>query len=104
MTIAPDMVNGHGTAHGGMLFALADTAFALACNSDDQVTVAASATIDFVGSVMVGTVLTATASARHQGGRTGVYDIEVADHRGRVVALFRGRSHRIGGSFASGPL
>jgi acyl-CoA thioesterase len=99
MSVRPDMLNGHGSAHGGMVFALADTAFALACNSEDEVTVAASASIEFIGAVAAGTVLTATATGRHQGRRAGVYDIEITDDRGRVVALFRGRSHRIGGSF-----
>jgi acyl-CoA thioesterase len=99
MTVRDDMVNGHGSAHGGMVFSLADTAFAMACNSDDEVTVAASASIEFVGAVAPGTVLTATATGRHQGRRTGVYDIEVTDDDGRVVAFFRGRAHRIGGSF-----
>jgi acyl-CoA thioesterase len=102
MEIRPDMLNGHGSAHGGMVFSLADTAFAMACNSEDEVTVAASASIEFVGSVAPGTVLTATAEGRHQGRRAGVYDIEVTDDEGRVVAFFRGRSHRIGGSFAGG--
>jgi acyl-CoA thioesterase len=102
MTVRPDMLNGHGSAHGGMVFALADTAFALACNSDDEVTVAASASIEFVGAVAPGTVLTAIANGRHQGRRSGVYDIEITDGGGRVVALFRGRSHRIGGSFTGG--
>ena len=97
------MTNGHGSAHGGMVFALADTAFALACNSDDEVTVAASASIEFVGSVAPGAVLSAVAAARHQGGRTGVYDVEVRDADGRLVALFRGRSHRIGGSITGDP-
>jgi acyl-CoA thioesterase len=99
MTIRPDMLNGHGQAHGGMLFALADTAFALACNSEDEVTVASSATIEFVGPVEEGTVLTAVAIGRQQGRRLGVYDIEITDGDGRTVALFRGRSYRIGGSF-----
>jgi len=86
-----------------MVFALADTAFALACNSDDEVTVAAAATIDFLGAVGPGAVLTAVATARHQGGRTGVYDIEVTDDGGHLVAVFRGRSHRIGGSITGNP-
>ena len=79
MTIEPDMLNGHGSAHGGIVFALADTAFALACNSEDATTVAASAGIEFVGPVAAGTVLTATAN----GTSSGSYDrhLRHRDHR-----------------------
>ncbi|MGH9243657.1 MAG: hydroxyphenylacetyl-CoA thioesterase PaaI [Acidimicrobiales bacterium] len=98
MTVRPDMLNGHGQVHGGLIFTLADTAFAVACNSDDEVTVAAAASIEFLATVGVGAVLVAEAERRHEGRRTGVYDITVTEADGARVALFRGRSHRIGGS------
>lgn len=92
MTIRPDMLNGFDIAHGGMVFALADTAFAIACNEDDAVTVAAGADITFLASATLGQVLTATADRRIRAGRTGVYDVRVTDESGDVVAEFRGRS------------
>jgi acyl-CoA thioesterase len=94
MTVRADMLNGFGVCHGGYLFALADTAFAFACNGGDYVTVAAGATIDFLQPVPAGERLTATARRRSEGGRTGVYDVSVADAGGNEVAIFRGRSHR----------
>jgi len=87
------MVNGHDICHGGYIFALADTAFAFACNTYNRVTVAASASIEFVRPARLGDRLTATASEAHRGGRTGVYDIEVANQQGETVAIFRGRSY-----------
>jgi acyl-CoA thioesterase len=94
MTIRPDMVNGHDIAHGGLVFALADTAFACACNSHGPVTVAAGAEIVFVAPVRLGDVLEAEAVERTVFGRTGIYDVTV--RRGAdVVAEFRGRSHRL---------
>src|SRR3954454_7061296 len=94
MAIRPDMVNGHDLAHGGLVFSLADTAFACACNSHGPVTVAAGAEIVFVAPVRVGDVLEAEAVERTVFGRTGIYDVTV--RRGaEVVAEFRGRSHRL---------
>ena len=93
MTVTDDMQNGFGICHGGILFALADTAFAFACNSGEQVTVAATASMDFLVPVVPGDQLTAVAEVRRAGGRTGVYDITVYDQTGATVALFRGRSH-----------
>jgi acyl-CoA thioesterase len=94
MTVGPDMVNGHGIAHGGMLFSLADTAFACACNSFGAATVAASAEIVFVAPARLGDELTATAALRTAFGRSGIYDVTV--RRGEdVIAEFRGRSHRL---------
>ncbi|MFC8427742.1 hydroxyphenylacetyl-CoA thioesterase PaaI [Streptomyces sp. NPDC057253] len=95
MTVTAAMVNGHGIAHGGLLFLLADSAFACACNSHGPVTVAAGADIDFVTSAHEGDVLTATAVQRTRYGRSGIYDVSVL--RGdEVVAEFRGRSRSIG--------
>jgi acyl-CoA thioesterase len=96
MTITDDMVNGHAIAHGGYVFTLADTAFAFACNTYDDRTVAAGATIDFLEPVSSGTQLTATAVERTRRGRSGVYDVTVASADGRVIAEFRGRSRSLG--------
>ena len=94
MTVRPDMVNGHGMAHGGMIFSLADTAFACACNSAGPVTVASSGDIVFVSPARAGEVLLAEAVQRVGFGRHGVYDVTVRCGD-RVVAEFRGRSHRM---------
>ncbi len=94
MTVTPAMVNGHGIAHGGYLFLLADTAFACACNSHGPVTVAAGADIEFVAPAREGDILVATAEERARYGRSGVYDVTVA--RGdEVIAEFRGRSRTL---------
>ena len=97
MTVRRDMLNGHGTCHGGFIFTLADSAFAYACNSYNLTTVASGCTIDFVAPAREGDVLTARAKEMSASGRTGVYDIEVENQRGEVVALFRGKSYRIKG-------
>ncbi|MFJ6393995.1 hydroxyphenylacetyl-CoA thioesterase PaaI [Streptomyces sp. NPDC091972] len=94
MTVAASMVNGHGLAHGGYLFLLADTAFACACNSYGPVTVAAGADVTFVAPAREGDVLTATAREVISFGRSGIYDVSVT--RGNtVIAEFRGRSRSI---------
>ncbi|WP_460746841.1 hydroxyphenylacetyl-CoA thioesterase PaaI [Nocardiopsis oceani] len=95
MTVGPLMVNGHGIAHGGFVFTLADTAFACACNVDGGgVTVASGADVTFVAAVREGDVLVATAVERVVYGRSGVYDVTV--RRGEdVVAEFRGRSRTL---------
>ena len=92
MQLRADMLNGHGTAHGGIIFALADTAFAIACNEDDRVTVAAGADIAFLKATSPGQTLTATAVRRVRSGRSGIYDVTVTDESGEPVAEFRGRS------------
>lgn len=92
MTVREDMTNGFAITHGGMVFALADTAFAYACNEDDRVTVAAGADIAFLKPTRAGQTLTATAVRRVRSGRTGLYDVTVTDETGDVVAEFRGRS------------
>jgi acyl-CoA thioesterase len=94
MTVRPDMVNGHDLAHGGLIFALADTAFACACNSWGPVTVAAGAEISFLAPARLGDDLEALAQVRARRGRTGIYDVTV--RRGdEVVAEFRGRSSEV---------
>jgi acyl-CoA thioesterase len=98
MTVRGDMINGHDLCHGGLIFTLADSAFAFACNARNQVTVAAGAEIHFISSAKKGETLVAVARERAGAGRSGIYDIEVSDSAsGRLIALFRGRSHRIEG-------
>lgn len=99
MTVRQDMVNGHGTCHGGFIFALADSAFAYACNSFNHFAVAAGVDINFLAPAHIGDVLTAVGHARHQGGRSGVYDIEVTNAEGKLIAVFRGRAARVKGHF-----
>lgn len=99
MTVRPDMVNGHGICHGGFIFAVADSTFAYACNGYNHRAVAAGVDINFIAPAHLGDVLTARGQARHQGGRSGVYDIEVTNQAGKLIALFRGRSSRIKGHF-----
>jgi acyl-CoA thioesterase len=94
LTVRDDMVNGHGICHGGVIFALADSAFACACNSWGPVTVAAGADIVFIAPVRRGDLLTAEARMRARYGRNGIYDVAIT--RGdQVVAEFRGRSHEM---------
>lgn len=95
MTVRRDMLNGHATCHGGMIFTLADTTFAYACNSNNHVTVAQNCSISFLASPREGDVLTATAQRRQRGGRTGLYDIDVTDQTGRLIAVFRGHAYQL---------
>ncbi len=97
MAVRADMLNGHETCHGGFIFTLADSAFAYACNSYNLNTVASGCAIEFTAPARAGDVLTARAHERQLAGRTGVYDVEVANQRGETVALFRGKSYRIKG-------
>ncbi|MDT0156540.1 hydroxyphenylacetyl-CoA thioesterase PaaI [Microbacterium sp. ARD32] len=92
MIVREDMLNGFAITHGGLVFALADTAFAIACNEDERVTVAGGADITFLKSTTAGQRLTATAVRRTISGRSGLYDITVTDETGDVVAEVRGRS------------
>ncbi|AXE83805.1 Acyl-coenzyme A thioesterase PaaI [Streptomyces sp. Go-475] len=94
MTVTPAMVNGHGIAHGGYVFLLADTAFACACNSHGPVTVAAGADITFVTPAHEGDVLVARAEERTRYGRSGLYDVTVL-RDDEVIAEVRGRSRSI---------
>jgi acyl-CoA thioesterase len=97
MTVRRDMLNGFGIAHGGLVTTLADSAFAFACNSHNEVTVASGFSVDLVAAGREGDVLTARAAESNKAGRTGVYDIEVTNQRGERVALFRGRSYTMKG-------
>jgi len=91
--VRANMVNGYDICHGGFIFTLADSAFAFACNTYNRITVAASASIEFVRPARLGDKLLATAAEVHRGGRTGIYDITVTNQDDDVVAIFRGRSH-----------
>ncbi|KAI5915760.1 MAG: hydroxyphenylacetyl-CoA thioesterase PaaI [Proteobacteria bacterium] len=102
MPVRGDMVNGHHICHGGLIFALADTAFAYACNAYNRNTVASGCNIDFVAPGKEGDTLQAEAVERSLSGRTGVYDVTVRDSAGRTVALFRGKSYRIAGEVIAG--
>ena len=92
MAVRADMLNGHGSCHGGMVFALADSAFAFACNSHDVVTVASSCSIEFLAPAQEGDELVAEAEERFREGRNGVYDVNVRRGDGSLIATFRGRS------------
>jgi acyl-CoA thioesterase len=97
MKVRADMLNGHATCHGGFIFTLADSAFAFACNSANLATVASGCTIDFIAPAREDDVLIAIGLERSLSGRTGIYDIEVRNQRGEMIALFRGKSYRIKG-------
>jgi acyl-CoA thioesterase len=95
MAVRDEMLNGHEICHGGFITTLADSAFAFACNSRNQLTVAAGLTVDFLAPAHRGDVLTADAVEVSLAGRTGVYDIVVTNQQGARIALVRGRSARL---------
>lgn len=97
MRVRDDMLNGYGSTHGGMLFAMADTAFAYACNSRNITTVAQSANIVFLSPGKTGERLTAEAKEKSLVGRTGVYEVTVRGEDDRVIAEFQGVSRAVGG-------
>jgi len=97
MRVRADMLNGHGVCHGGIVFALGDSAFAFACNSYNESTVAAAVSIDYLLPVRDGDELTAAASELWRTRRNGLYEIVISNQRGERVALLRGRSYRIDG-------
>ena len=92
MQVRDDMINGFDVIHGGLTFALADTAFAFACNAYNKRSFAASAHINFLRPALRGDELTALATEDHRGRRGGYYSVRVRNQRGELVALFRGRS------------
>ena len=98
LTVEKKHTNGHGICHGGVTFALADSAFAFACNSRNQSTVAQHNTISYNSAVKLGDVLTATAKEISLIGRNGIYDVEVTNQEGLAVAQFRGCSRAIRGT------
>jgi acyl-CoA thioesterase len=98
MVVREDMVNIHGTAHGGMVFTLADSAFGYACNTHNKVAVASGCSIDFLRPAHLGDILTAAAVEQAIIGRNGVYDVRIENNKGELVALFRGKSTQIRGT------
>jgi acyl-CoA thioesterase len=103
MTVRDDMVQGHATCHGGLTFTLADTAFAYACNAYNRATVALGAEIAFLAPARAGDTLSATARERSRSGRTGIYDVEVTNGDGTLIALFRGTSYETRGEVVATP-
>jgi acyl-CoA thioesterase len=101
MVVRGDMANGHRICHGGMVFTLADSAFAFACNAGNENTVAASASIDFLAAAYEGDELTAEARELWRTKRNGIYEITVTNQKGARIAFFRGRSYRIDGHVVS---
>lgn len=98
MAIREDMLNGFATCHGGFIFALADSAFAFACNSRNHQTVAAGCQIDYLRPARAGDILRARATEHTVGSRLGLYDVTVTNQQNETVALFRGRSYRVEGT------
>ena len=98
MEVRADMLNGHGIVHGGMVFALADTAFAYVCNGRNEKTVAAQASIVFLGSANEGDTLIAEGEEAATAGRSGVTRVSVRSSDGRAIAEFAGYSRTIGGA------
>lgn len=103
MTITPEMTNGHGTCHGGFIFALADSAFAFACNSYNQRTVAQHCSVTFIAPALRDDRLTAAASEVSRIGRDGIYDVRITNQRGEHVAEFRGHSRTVKGTHLAQP-
>ena len=99
MPVRADMLNGFGICHGGLVATLADTAFAYACNTQGELTVASGFSIDLLAPAHEGDVLSAEAHEVSRSGRTGLYDITVRNQRGEAVAAFRGRSYTMKGRF-----
>lgn len=98
MSVRRDMLNGHNTCHGGLIFSLADSAFAFACNSRNDSTVAAGCQIEFLLPGHEGDVLQAEAVEKALSGKSGIYDVSVVNQHGQLIAVFRGKSHRIRGT------
>ncbi len=94
MRVRENMLNGHAICHGGYIFALADTAFAYACNADNRVTLALSCHVSFTAPAAAGDRLVAEAEEIAAGGRTGVYDVTVRREDGTLIAVFRGQAYR----------
>ena len=98
MAVQEKHLNGHKICHGGFIFTLADSTFAFACNSHNKNAVAAGASIEFLKPSHLGDVLTCEGIEQTLQGRHGIYDMRVANQRGEVVALFRGKSAQIAGT------
>lgn len=102
MTVRGDMINVHGMCHGGLIFTLADSAFAYACNTTNVITVAQHCSITFVAPAMRGDVLTAVAEERHRQAQTGLSDVTVTNQSGETIAIFRGHSYQLRGEVVPG--
>ncbi|MDQ6880848.1 MAG: hydroxyphenylacetyl-CoA thioesterase PaaI [Pseudomonadota bacterium] len=98
MQVREPMLNGHRICHGGLIFTLADSTFAFACNSRNLATVAAGASIEFLQPAQLGDVLTCEGVEQSLQGRHGVYDMKVSNQRGETIAMFRGKSAQIRGT------
>ena len=98
MQVRQEMLNGHEICHGGLIFTLADSTFAFACNSHNKVTVAAGCSIEFLKPGKLGDVLTCEGVERVLQGRHGIYDMKVTNQRGEVIAMFRGKSAHVQGT------
>src|SRR5581483_7213457 len=94
MTVRPDMVNGFGVAHGAVAFALADSAFAFACNTHGKVTMSIENSMAYPAPIVPGDVLTAVAESEGESRRLGYYRVVVRNQRDEVVALFRGTAYK----------
>ncbi len=103
LTLEPRHMNGHGICHGGIIFALADSCFAFACNSRNQATVAQHCMVSYLAPGRVGDRLTAHATEVSQAGRSGIYDVTVTNQKGEVIAEFRGFSRTIKGRLFDEP-
>lgn len=104
LRVRADFLNGHKIAHGGMIFSLADTAFAYACNSRNESTVAQQASIAFLAPAREGEILVAEAHELSRSGRSGVYQVRVTTADGRAIAEFTGLSRTVGGSILDPPI
>ena len=102
MTVTALMVNGHNICHGGYIFTLADSAFAFACNTYNQRTVAQHCAVTFLASAKLGDKLVARAVERQRSGRSGIYDVTVTREEGNAIAEFRGHSRTIEGELLTG--
>jgi acyl-CoA thioesterase len=98
MTVREEMLNGHRICHGGLIFTLADSTFAFACNSHNKVAVAAGCSIEFLKPGQLGDVLTCEGVEQVLQGRHGIYDMRVTNQKGETVAMFRGKSAQIQGT------
>ncbi len=98
MMVRDDMIQGHGVCHGGLLFTLADTAFAFACNAYDTPTVSSGGNINYLRPAKAGDHLRAHAREQQRGRQLGVYDVVVQNQFGERVVLFRGHSCALGAS------
>lgn len=98
MAVREPMLNGHKICHGGLIFTLADSTFAFACNSHNKVAVAAGCSIEFLKPGQLGDILTCEGREQTLQGRHGIYDMKVTNQRGEVIAMFRGKSAQIQGT------